>query len=179
MPYHLSRLATDTLCSWPHLFSIHQILPILKNPRQVQVSPWNLCWLLHLPPTSLSTEQVHFFKWLSHNLAINYILSCSLQRCLVPHADTISDMEINPILIHLRTRSSMCLKEIKLIFSFLCCSFFAWTRNGAHDCEGLHEVGGRTHMAPVQYFTATSFINEMEVRRLLNNAMDLGILPLV
>lgn len=115
MPYALSRLATDTLCAWPHLFSIYQILPLHKNPRHVPVSPWNLCRLLPLPPTSILTEQVHFFTLLSHHLAINYILSCSLQGCLLPHADTISDMEINPIFIQTRTRKSSILKEMKLL----------------------------------------------------------------
>lgn len=56
------------------------------------------------------TEQVHFFTWLLHHLAINYMLSYSLQGCLLPHADTISDTEINPIFIQMRTRKIFYLK---------------------------------------------------------------------
>ena len=114
-------LAIDTLLSWRHLFSIYQILPILKNPRQVLFPPWNLCWLLHLPLTSPFTEQVpHFFKCLSHSLVINYILSCSLQRCLVSQADTVWIWKSVPCWFVWRWETlPLEKKEIKLISSFL------------------------------------------------------------
>ena len=62
----------------------------------------------------------HFFKCLSPNLAVNYILSCSLQRRLVSQAYRVLNVEINPMLFSLRMRkSSMRKKEIKFISSFL------------------------------------------------------------
>lgn len=172
-------LSCLTLFFHDNTSSIYEIIPILKNPRQVLLPSWNLCWLLPSPLTSLLTEQVpHFLKGLSHNLAINYILSCLLQRRLVSHVDNNLGYG-NPMLVQLRVRKVFHEKTRKLSSSPLfCCSSFSWKRNGSNDCERLHEVGGRIAVS-LQGFTDTSFISEMEVRRSLNNAMGLGILSLV
>ena len=92
---------------------------------------------------------------------------------------TIVDMEINPMLVHLRVRKVFHEKTRKLSSSPLfCCSSFSWKRNGSNDCERLHEVGGRMAVS-LQGCADTSFISDMEVRRSLSNAMGLGILALV